>query len=182
MNNHKNNSGFTLIEIMVTIAIVGIFASIALPSFSRLIESNRINTATNELVSNLLFARSEALKRSNTVTLCPSITQNLATASCVADTNFATGWIIFLNCDGDGVRDLGVIPDCGENNQEEIIKVSDAFDSIYMTNQNVDRISFGFSGRLAGNPSTFHIGKDVDNKKKNVVLSRVGRVRAEDHY
>ena len=173
MTNHKNNSGFTLIEIMVTIAIVGIFASIALPSFSKLIESNRINTATNELVSNLLLARSEALKRRNTVTICPSSNQT----SCNDNTNFSTGWIVFLDCDNDIV--LGeTIGGCGP---EDIIKVGDGFDSIYMTNQTVKKISFGFSGRLFGAASTFDIGKDASNKKKKVVLSRIGRVRTSDY-
>lgn len=176
MNNHKNNSGFTLIEIMVTIAIVGIFASIALPSFSKLIESNRINTATNELVSNLLLARSEALKRRNTVTICPSSNQT----SCNDNTNFSTGWIVFLDCDNDIIPGE-TITDCGPNGTEDIIKVGDGFDSIYMTNQTVKKISFGFSGRLAGAASTFDIGKDASNKKKKIVLSRVGRVRSESY-
>jgi len=175
MNNHKNNSGFTLIEIMVTVAIVGIFASIALPSFSRLIESNRISTATNELVANLLLARSEALKRRNTVTVCPSSNQT----SCNDNSDFSTGWIVFLDCDDDIIPNE-TVAGCGTTGTEEIIKVGDSFDSVYMTNANVKKISFGFSGRLAGNPSTFHIGKDASNKKKKVVLSRVGRVRAEN--
>lgn len=172
MNNHKNNSGFTLIEMMVTVAIVGIFASIALPSFSRLIESNRINTATNELISNLLLARSEALKRRNTVTVCTSSDQQ----SCIDSADFSQGWIVFQDCDGDNTTGE-TVGTC----VEDVVKVSDGFDSLYMTNQNVNKVSFGFSGRLAGNTSTFHIGKDEDNKKKNVVLSRIGRVRSETH-
>ncbi len=173
MNNHKNNSGFTLIELMVTVAIVGIFASIALPSFSNLIESNRISTATNELVSNLHFARSEALKRRNTVTVCPSSNQE----SCNNNSDFSTGWIVFVDCDDDIVPDEA-IADCGPNNTEEILKVGDGFDSVYMNNTSVNKISFGFSGRLNGIASTFEIGKDSGTLKKTVALSRVGRVKA----
>ena len=178
MNNHKNNNGFTLIELMVTIAIVGVFASIALPSFSSLIESNRISTATNELVSNLLFARSEALKRRNNVTICPSVTQHLDNASCAASSDFSTGWIVFLDCDANGVRDLGTIADCGENDEEEIIKIGDAFSSIYMTNQSATQVSFGFSGRISGVPSNLEIGADTTDRRKKVIVSRVGRVRS----
>ncbi len=176
MNNHKNNSGFTLIEMMVTVAIVGIFASIALPSFSNLIESNRISTATNELVSNLLLTRSEALKRSNTVTLCPSTNQT----NCSASSDYSTGWIIFLDCDADGIVDSGVVADCGPKNKEEILKVSDGFDSIYMSNA-TKQIRFGFSGRPSGDNSTFTIGKDAANPKKSVVINLVGRVRSTSY-
>lgn len=174
MNNHKKNSGFTLIEMMVTVAIVGIFASIALPSFARLIESNRINTATNELVSNLLLARSEALKRRNTVTLCPSTDQQ----NCSGSSDFSTGWIVFLDCN-DNTSPIDAVAGCGANGTEEIIKVSDGFSSIAMDNLSVDKVSFGFSGRLAENPSTFQIGKDATTPTKRIVLNRVGRVRAE---
>jgi len=174
MNNHKNNSGFTLIEIMVTVAIVGIFASIALPSFSRLIESNRISTATNELVSNLLLTKSEALKRRNSVTLCPSSNQT----SCNANKDYSTGWIVFLDCGTIGEMNAGIIADCGVNNKEEIIKVGDGFDSVYMMNNAKNQITFNFTGRPAG-VSTFSIGKDSSTVKKLVAINLVGRVKAK---
>jgi len=65
--NKKKEQGFTLVELMVTIAIVGIIASMAVPSFSKMLERNRIKEAGQSLKADLLFARTEALKRSQAV-------------------------------------------------------------------------------------------------------------------
>jgi type IV fimbrial biogenesis protein FimT len=59
--------GFTLLELMVTIAVVAIMATIAVPSFRDLIQNNRVTTQTNELVTALNFARTEAVKRGRAV-------------------------------------------------------------------------------------------------------------------
>ncbi len=175
---NKKNTGFTLIEMMVTIAIVGTFASIAVPSFSQLIESNRISTATNELVANLLLTRSEALKRSNSVTLCASTNQ----ATCSGTTDYSKGWIVFLDCDANGAITAAAI-DCDNDgtadDNETLIKVSDGFKSVYVSNQ-FSSIRYLFSGRVAVT-STFEVGKDSSDLRKNVVLNRVGRVRVEDY-
>lgn len=172
MKNYKNNSGFTLIELMVTVAIVGIFASIALPSFARLIENNRVTTATNELVSGLTLTRSEALKRSADVTMCASTDQT----SCSGSNDFSTGWAVFQDCDGDGDITAGNVDCNGDSAATELIKVFDGNDSIYMENSR-PAVTYLFSGRV--DVSTFEIGTSdaAADQRKTVVLNRVGRLR-----
>lgn len=63
----KRSTGFTLFELLVTLSIVAIIATIALPSFTRFIAQNELNTAARELRTALMLARSEAVKRSETV-------------------------------------------------------------------------------------------------------------------
>ena len=63
--------GFTLIELIIVITILGILTSIALPAFSGFIANQRIKTASFDVISTLMLARSEALKRNNNVTITP---------------------------------------------------------------------------------------------------------------
>ncbi|MBV5333049.1 GspH/FimT family pseudopilin, partial [bacterium] len=64
--------GITLVESMVVVAILGILAAIAVPSFKSTIESSRRTTYANQLLEDLALARSEAIKRGGRVGVCPS--------------------------------------------------------------------------------------------------------------
>lgn len=100
MNNHR---GFSLIELMIAVALFATLITIGVPSFITLTESNRVTADTNDLISALSLARSEALKRGQRISLC-STTDG---ASCADDTDWTTGWVVFLDFDGDGAVDSG---------------------------------------------------------------------------
>lgn len=87
----KNVHGFTLIELMIGIAILAIVLGLGVPSFMNTIERNRITTATNDLVMALQMARSEAIKRRTDVTVCR---RNAAGNACDNGANWAGGWLV----------------------------------------------------------------------------------------
>ena len=67
-----SNRGFTVIELMVTLAIVAIMMGLGVPSFRAFIGSQRVKTGTYELMTSLVIARSEAVKRNANVTITPT--------------------------------------------------------------------------------------------------------------
>ncbi|ENA33281.1 MULTISPECIES: GspH/FimT family pseudopilin [Pseudomonas] len=92
--------GFTLIELMVTVAVLAIVLTIAVPSFSNLIQSSRTNALVNELNGTLQIARSEALKRRKNVIVCR---RNEAGTACDNGTDWSNGWLI-RQVGGDVIR------------------------------------------------------------------------------
>lgn len=67
----RGERGFTLIELMVTIAIAGVLSAIAAPALMSMIQTQRVKTATFDLYAALTYARSEAIKRNSVVTITP---------------------------------------------------------------------------------------------------------------
>lgn len=88
--------GFTLIELMVTVAVVAIVVAIGLPSFQGSLRSNRVATASNELMASISLARSEALRSPGGAALCGTTDGT----TCSAD--WGVGWIVWADMDGNG--------------------------------------------------------------------------------
>lgn len=65
-------SGFTLVELLAAISIIGILSAIALPSFREFVGGQRVKTASFEMLSSLTYARSEAIKRNEEVSVTPA--------------------------------------------------------------------------------------------------------------
>ena len=84
-------SGATLLELMVVLAVSAILLGIGIPGLTALSSSSRLVSATNELVSSLHLARSEAIKRNSRVVMCKSATGT----SCAASGGWHQGWLVF---------------------------------------------------------------------------------------
>ncbi|WP_088968325.1 GspH/FimT family pseudopilin [Vogesella sp. LIG4] len=69
MGHPTRQHGFTLLELMIGIILLAIFAAMAVPAFQAFIARNRVRSASEQLRSALIFTRSEAVKRSQTITL-----------------------------------------------------------------------------------------------------------------
>lgn len=82
-------SGFTLIEIMVVVALIAILASLAVPSWTQLLVRNSVRASINDFSLSLQFARSQAVLLNSPVTVCPSDDGTNCTA-----TNYEAGWIV----------------------------------------------------------------------------------------
>lgn len=69
MKSKTTAKGFTLVELMVTLAIVAILATVAVPSFQDMVNNNRLTSQANEFITALNYSRSEAVKRGTSITL-----------------------------------------------------------------------------------------------------------------
>lgn len=90
MKYRNTQRGFTIIELMVVVAVLAIVATVAVPSFQQIIENNRLATEANRLFSAMSYARSEAVRVGDDVSM---------TATSGA---FSDGWCVHIgaNCAG----------------------------------------------------------------------------------
>lgn len=182
----NRNLGFSLVELMVTLAVVAIVLVVGVPSFQGMMRNNRVITHTNDFLSSLNLARSEAIKRGVgwRVVMCPGN----PTAGC-SGTAWGGGWIVFVDADADGDGDILDDAATNDNGQwnagEQILRVHERLDGndTLTGNASVNTyISFQFDGstRIAGSDN-FQAGTltfslcNTNHQRNTIVINSVGR-------
>ena len=98
-------TGLTMVEILITLSITAVMASVALPPLTNFVEGSQANSEATNLLTSLLLARSDSATRNNMVTLCKI--DPAAPTSCDNTVSWQSGWISFEDIDADGFRDVG---------------------------------------------------------------------------
>lgn len=136
--------GFTLLELLVTIAIAAILLAVAAPSFTGIIRGNALSSARDGLYSALQYARSEALTRNVAVAVCAAADENLNACSDDEDA-WANGWLVFIDSStGNGATIAAANTD--------ILRVHEGSNGIevkYVTNGGGKHVRYLSSGILA---------------------------------
>lgn len=111
--NINEIKGFTVIELMIVVGVIGILLAVGLPGLQDTIARMSVNSQAKSLVASLNFARSEAIKRGTLVSVCASANGT----DCAADA-WSDGWIVFVDANEDATGAAGSV-DAGD----EVLRV-----------------------------------------------------------
>ncbi|MFK3859069.1 GspH/FimT family pseudopilin [Pseudoalteromonas rhizosphaerae] len=167
---NKQQHGFTLLEVMVTLAIVGILASIAFWNSSDMLENNRAENYLLELKRNLNFARAKATGTDSLIVVCSGDTtriENDKKVTCLNDWSDGT-ILVFHDANGNG--------DYNPKQGETILRVMEEVpDNNQLTFSGDSSLRFDASGRITSNPGTFIYCPNKDNENnKALTISQSG--------
>jgi len=95
MHNPVKQSGFTMVELMIVVAIAAILLGIGIPSYRYVTTANRVAGEINNLLGDVQFARYEAIKEGLPVQICP--TASATSTTCDAESTWSGGWIVLSN-------------------------------------------------------------------------------------
>jgi type IV fimbrial biogenesis protein FimT len=170
----KKSSGFTLIELMVVIAITSILILLAVPSFRSLIQSTAISSNVNNFLADMRFARSESVRLGGGVIMCRSNAPEAPSPACnngsgPGGNGWVSGWIIFHDVDGNGNRNAA--------STDPVLRVQARITSIDTISINaVTRFTFTATGRLTLGSITSMLfgGAAFPSSAQRVVCINVG--------
>jgi type IV fimbrial biogenesis protein FimT len=133
-------SGFTLVEMLMTVAVAAILLMIGVPSFRYVTNSNRIAAEINGLLGDMQFARSEAVKEGKPVTVC--VSTNSTACDGLNVNTWQNGWIVFSDANASATVDAGDV----------ILRVQKPFSSTdtFVATNNVGAVTFNREGYANG--------------------------------
>ena len=161
----SSQDGVTLVELLVTVAVVAILLTLGVGGFRALIANAKMTNAANSLIGHLQFARSEAVKRSAEVSLCPST--NGTTCVAESDGSWELGYIVRVDATRQVLRWV-------DPKEMAAITVTKSGSS--------PLVVFKADGTATGYACTLTLCDTGDtSNKRGVIVSNIGRVRVSDY-
>ena len=190
----KGLKGFTMIELLLVIAVAGMFAAMAIPSLDGLVKRNRMVSVTNDILATYQLARDEAMARGRRVVVCRRQQPTTETAVCnnanlgddahcscatndtlaIAD-GWEDGWLVFQDSNLNDVADTG----------EDLVRVYDPVDGRFTvrdTSTHSEYLYFDPDGTsIAGSLQVCIAGSETaaDSERirtaRRILVSRVGQ-------
>lgn len=160
-------NGFTLIELIVTMAILAILVAVGVPAMQDVIKRNKVQSILQDFSTSLKFARSEAVRQRGYVTICASSNQTSCTGS------WNQGWIIFK--DVDGARDV----DSGTDTLLRVHEALDAGHTLTFDDATATAVTFTARGYTDGQSGTFTLCAPDDEAKdaRGIIIQNTGSLR-----
>ncbi|AZQ86347.1 prepilin-type N-terminal cleavage/methylation domain-containing protein [Colwellia sp. Arc7-635] len=164
----KRLKGFTITELLIGIAIVGILTAVAAPSLSQLMVQSRVDNEISEIHRLILLARNSAINSGRSVTICP-----LSGTSC--GTNWQNELSVFINNDNTLVNNKVY-----DSANEELIKIKSKITAGDTLQFNQTVIIFAPTGRVSagGNSKFSYCPKSDADLSRGIEISLSGRIYA----
>jgi len=160
--------GFTLLEVLITLAVAAILLGIAVPSYRSMVQRNSIAANVNDLIGDLNYARSEAVTRGQQAYVCNSANGS----TCLTDGDWSQGWIVYV------ANDPGVTDPVGSNRR--ILRVYRGTGSGFSIQANQkDPVAFSSGGFALTSARSFHATGSDTGQMTTVKLSATGRTETE---
>lgn len=172
------SAGFTLVELIVVVAMAAILLAVGVPAMQDMAGDNRLVAAANDLVAQLNLARSEAIKRRNGRTVvCSTADPTATTPTCSGSTDWNTGSVVFWteDLDADGTLDAGEDVD-GDGAIDVVVLRAGPAPAGVEVNSDAGAVRFGAEGTLVSAAAVFGVcdGRGAD-RGRQVTVTLVGR-------
>lgn len=136
--------GFSLIELMIVVTLVGLILGLGVPTMRDVIADIRMTSTINQVLADLMSARSEAIKLKQSVTMCATNNPSNAIPACTGTNQWQRGWVVFVDANSNSVFN---------NGQDRVIRVGQPlFTGASLqgsTFSNTSRIRFNARGALS---------------------------------